>query len=154
MAISSPGEPREAPGRDAGFTLFEMIVALAIGAVFAASLAGLSRTMSPRVELRATAERVAGDLERARLEARRTGAPVRVSVSHDGYDIPALSLSGDWGDAELGGRAARRAPFDLVMSPAPYAPPPGAVQLARQGFAARIAVAPISGRVEVELAET
>ena len=154
MAISSPVEWRPRSDAEAGFTLFEMIVALAVSAVFVASLTGLSRTISPRVELRATAERVGGDLERARLEARRTGAQIEVKLSRRGYEIPALELSGDWGEAELAGETARGMPRDILFSPAPFTAPPDAIELTQQGVTARVVIAAISGRVEVRLAET
>lgn len=155
MAISWRADARltagPRPGRQAGFTLFEMMVALAVGAVLAAGLAGLSRTMSPRVELRAAAERIAGDLERARLEARRTGAPVAVTLSEAGYVIEALELSGDWGGAQMTHRRGPLYAGALTVSPAPFTAEPLGLELSRDGLSAHIDIAAASGRVEARI---
>ncbi len=149
MAISSPAEL----GRDAGFTLFEMMVALVIGALFTASLAGLSRTISPRVELRATIERVAADFERARLEARRTGRPVAVNLGDSGYEIDALALHGDWDGADFTLVEGQFYAGVLTLSPEPFASPPAVFELSRDGLAARVEIRPASGRVEARIVE-
>jgi Tfp pilus assembly protein FimT len=130
-----------------------MMVALAIGAVFTAGLAGLSRTISPRVELRATAERVAGDFERARLQARRTGAPVTIAISQSGYVIDALDLSSDWGEAVFTLVEGRADTGVLVVAAEPFATAPAVISLRRDGLSARISLAPASGRVEARLGE-
>lgn len=136
---------------DSGFTLFEMMVALAIGAVVAAGLAGLSRTISPRVELRATVERVAGDFERARMEARRTGAEVTVAMDPGGYRIEALDLAGDWGDASA--RLAGQ-PIDsriVTLSPAPFGTDPIELVLVQDGLGATVRIGAATGRAEARL---
>lgn len=155
MATSSPAEGSGPSRRAAGFTLFEMLVALAVGAMFAASLAGLSRTISPRVELNAAAERIAGDFERARLEARRTGAPVTIALSADGYQIEALELSGDWGGAEarLAGAPLQAQSWDIHPAPfaSAFAGPPRGLVLVRGDLRASLEIGPASGRAEVRL---
>ena len=139
--------------REAGFTLFEMMVALAIGAVFTAGLAGLSRTISPRVELRATAERVAGDFERARLQARRTGAPVTIALTPTGYVIDALDLSGDWGEAVFTLVESQGEDGVLIIPAEPFGAAPALITLRRGDLSARITLAPASGRVEARLGD-
>jgi len=150
MATSSRAS-RTPDTREAGFTLFEMMVALAVGAVFAAGLAGLSRTISPRVELRATAERVAGDFERARMEARRTGAEVTVTLSAEGYRIEALDLAGGWGaaSASIAGRSVEGRTF--ILSPAPFGADPIELTLERDGLRAAVTPGAATGRAEARL---
>jgi Tfp pilus assembly protein FimT len=128
-----------------------MMVALAIGAVVAAGLAGLSRAISPRVELRATAERVAGDFERARMEARRTGAEVTVAMDTDGYRIQALDLAGDWGEASA--RVAGRpiGSRTVSLSPAPFGTDPIEIALVQDGLSATVRTGAATGRAEARL---
>lgn len=150
MATWSRADPGRRRG-EAGFTLFEMMVALAIGAVFAAGLAGLSRTISPRVELRAAAERIAGDFERARMEARRTGRPVTVRLESDGYVIDALALSGGWGGARARLDGAEVNAASLTLAPGPFTAPPAALSLQRGALTATVEIGAASGRAEARL---
>jgi prepilin-type N-terminal cleavage/methylation domain-containing protein len=139
MAISSRS--------DAGFTLLEMLVALAIGAVAAGALAGLSRTVPPRLELTQAAERIAGDFSRARAEARRSGLAVEVRLSEDGYDIAALDLDEAWTVTLV------TQPDRLVFQPIAGADmsPASSLVLEHRGARAAIEIAAISGRVHVQI---
>lgn len=139
MAISSRS--------DAGFTLLEMLVALAIGAVAAGALAGLSRTVSPRLELTQAAEQVAGDFTRARAEARRSGRAVEVRLSEDGYDIAALDLEEVWTVTLVS------QPDRLVFQPVAGADMDSAsiLVLEHRGARAAIEIAAVSGRVHVQI---
>jgi type II secretion system protein H len=138
MAISSRS--------DAGFTLLEMLVALAIGAMATGALAGLTRTVSPRLELTQAAEQIAADFTRARAEARRSGRAVEIRLSEDGYDIAVLDLERAW-------------PVVLVSQPdrLVFQPVAGAdmdlassLVLEHRGARAAIEIAAISGRVHVQ----
>lgn len=138
MAISSRN--------DAGFTLLEMLVALAIGAVAAGALAGLARTVSPRLELTRAADQIAGDFSRARVEARRSGRAVEVHLSDEGYDIVALDLEEPWTVTLVS------QPDRLMFQPVAGADMDSASRLVleHRGARAAIEIAAISGRVHVQ----
>ncbi|MGX6648975.1 pilus assembly FimT family protein [Maricaulaceae bacterium MS644] len=139
MAISSRS--------DAGFTLLEMLVALAIGAVAAGALAGLTRTVSPRLELTQAAEQIAGDFTRARAEARRTGRAVEVRLTEDGYGIAGLDLEESWPVILVS------QPDRLVFQPVAGASmsPASSLVLEHRGARVAIEIAAVSGRVHVQI---
>lgn len=70
-----------------GFTLFEMLVAMAVAALMvtlvSASFAGRINT----VRLDRSATQLVEDLSRARLDARMSGETVRVEVTETGYRV-------------------------------------------------------------------
>lgn len=146
MQISPHAERRRTQH---GFTLFEMLVALVIGTMVSLAVAGMARTVSPTVRLNADARAVGADFTRAALEARRTGSPVTMTVSRDGYAIEALGLARRW-DSETG------AIWQGLTPPDAYRFEPGVLSgnavgliLRRAGAEAEIQLGPISGRVDV-----
>ncbi|MGJ3230778.1 MAG: GspH/FimT family pseudopilin [Oceanicaulis sp.] len=128
---------------DAGFTLLEMLVALAIGALAAGALAGLTRTISPALELSRAADQIAADLTRARAEARRTGRPVAVQLDEAGYRIEALDLAEAWPADPAA------APAVLVFEPRAGLGEPQTLVLEHRGARAALEIAAVSGRVHV-----
>lgn len=144
---SLPAKPRH----QAGFTLLEMMVALAIGAVFAAGLAGLSRTLSPLVEFRADVERIAADFEQARMLARREGRAVVVRLSETEYEIQALDLIGPLNEFEI---RTRGFDSDLVFQPNGFSDATRTLTLTRDGMQAEVRIGAVSGRVHMQIDET
>lgn len=145
MAIS-PSASRCA--RTAGFTLFETLVALAIASSVAAAAAAFVRVNTPGPAMTALVDATAGDFRRARLEARRSGHEVGISVDEAGYAIPALGITRRWDEAvEARWSASARTGFALY--PGPVVREPVRLELARSGLSAQILVQPISGRVDV-----
>ncbi|WP_291844222.1 GspH/FimT family pseudopilin [Maricaulis sp.] len=108
--------------RDAGVSLFELLVALAILAI-ATSLAGVAIGAGFRDRvLERAANQLERDLNQARIDARMSGQPVRIEISETGYRLPALGSAGvDWhGSVAAEWRtveAGRSRPIDQVDIP-------------------------------------
>jgi general secretion pathway protein H len=90
---------------EAGFTLLELLVVLAIIAGAATlALPSFQRT-APRLETRAVAQTLAADLRRLRSEAVARGQETRLVVEHDAHRYVAVP-----------GPGARQLPADLELT--------------------------------------
>jgi prepilin-type N-terminal cleavage/methylation domain-containing protein len=144
MPISARSKTEQRKSLQHGLTLIELLITLSIlslGALIAAG--GINRAL-PQRAVDFAAEQLVSDLKRARLEAKKTGAPVTVSFSADGYAAPglfdrnfdngvALQLDGNSGDIV----------FDLN-----FASLGGAVTLGKGRRQAIVKVHAITGKVE------
>lgn len=147
--MSLPAKPAK-PAHQAGFTLLEMMVALAIGAVFAAGIASLSRVMSPRVEFRADIERIAADFEQARMMARREGRAIIVLLADSHYEIEALEIEGSLEGFNV---ETRGFGSELILQPNGFSDATRTLILSRDDFQAHVRIGAVSGRVQMQINE-
>ena len=129
----------------AGLSLFEMLLVLAIIAFVTASLSGNFLKISPQFVVNNTANHLVIDLKRARLEMLTTDTPISVSFSSDGYSIAALEITRAWPNAvsaEINGQRQ----YEIVF--APDAQLHGYdVSISKGGSNVTIGVAPITRRI-------
>lgn len=95
---------RARPSKQAGFTLFEMIIVLAVLGLLTALIASRGASVSPAVHARATAQEISGALRSARTEAMMSNRSVALAL-----DLAARSYR--FGDAP-----PQALPRDVKMS--------------------------------------
>ena len=78
---------RGPPGKNAGFTLIEMLVVLVILGLVAGLIVGRGRAPSQRLEVDSVARQVAGALRTARSYAIARGRPIVVTIGAHGYQV-------------------------------------------------------------------
>lgn len=87
----TPIFPRTNRG-EAGITLVELLVALAVMSLAAGMVFSAGARLLPGIELRQACDTLITDLKRARLEASLSGEPVVVAPTGDGYRIEAIGI--------------------------------------------------------------
>ena len=128
----------------AGFTLLELLVVVAIVAMVSAGV-GLSMRDASQVQLERDAERLASLLESARARSRVLGVPVRWRATPEGFKfdgLQAADLPENWLDANT--RVAPSpdgAKVSLLLGPDPLIEPQELVltSLAQPGKTVRLA---------------
>lgn len=78
--------------KQAGLTLLELLMALALLGLFAAAAASGLRMDAAHVDVKLASERLLADLKQARRAAETSGAPVRIAFGPDHYAVAALDL--------------------------------------------------------------
>lgn len=96
MTRTCPAADRQA--RDAGLSLFELLVVLSIFAVMTSFTAILFVNAFPEREIRQSVSVIEDDLRAARLFVRRSGQDAQLLLSPSGYSIPELGVQSDWPD--------------------------------------------------------
>ncbi len=96
------GSPERRPRRSAGFTLWEVWVVVAIGAL---ASTGVSRALrvGSQVQLAGEAERLVALLEAARAKSQTSGVPVQWRATDAGFEfsgLPAAALPQRWLDPD------------------------------------------------------
>lgn len=118
---------------EAGFTLLEMLVTIAVMGIVLAVLAGSMRPQSHRLEMEAAAREVAQAMRQARGTALTTGLPVALALPRL---PPWLTV-------------AERAPAGGIVFTPDGASSGGAVLLAGAGLSAAVSADWLTGRVDV-----
>lgn len=75
-----------------GYTLFELLIALALLALLALMASSSVRASSPRLAVKLTSEQLLADVKRARLESGATNRPITIAFSEHSYSIPELNI--------------------------------------------------------------
>ena len=78
--------------RQAGLTLLELLIALALTGLLAAAAASGMRTDAARLDVKIASEQLLADLKQARRTAEADSAPVRLVFTPDRYIISKLDL--------------------------------------------------------------
>lgn len=135
-----PDRPR---ALSAGFTLVEILAAVVVLGIVASIAAPRVRTMAQAIQVDAAARQVAADLERARTEAIKRNASVKVTAGTSGYTIQYI------GARDLDGARFISAPDSVKF--APFGPPSlgGASYIVAVGDHARTVTLDAGGHVEV-----
>lgn len=102
-------------GREAGFSVAELLVVVAVLAILAALSLGFQGEMLARLELEAATRRVVLGLERGRGQAERQGQPCALSLQSDG-----------WGEAAAGDLPSC---FQRDQEPSEGLRPPGSLRM-------------------------
>jgi general secretion pathway protein H len=131
-----------AAGNNAGFTLLELLVVVAIIAMASAGVGFAVRDTS-QVQLDREAQRLAALLESARARSRVTGVPVRWRANAGGFrfeglapsELPEQWLDGDTGVAGDTGAAA------LLLGPEPIIEPQEVVLVSQSQPGRRVRLA-------------
>ncbi len=136
MQMSAAGSPER---RNAGFTLLELLVVLAIVAMASAGV-GFAMRDSSQVQLEREGERLAALLESARARSRVTGLPVRWRASAEGFAFEGLAsaeLPEQWldPDTSVSGSAS------LLLGPEPIIGAQQVVLVSRRQPARRVRLA-------------
>lgn len=128
-----------AAGNNAGFTLLELLVVVAIMAMASAGV-GFAMRDSSQVQLDREAQRLAALLESARARSRVSGMPVHWHASAGGFrfeGLAPLDLPEQWldGDTGVAGTPA------LLLGPEPIIGPQEVVLVSRSQPAQRVRLA-------------
>ena len=150
-------KPNDPVNAEDGFTLFELLVVLAVIALAAALVAPMFGTGTSPGEIRALTREVAAELNLARSTAIRTGAEVAFVVDVEtpsfrvGRDAPSKTLPSD---IVLDLKTARSQRIDKSKAAILFYPDGsatgGRLRLEREGVGATVRVEWLTGRVEVE----
>lgn len=156
-AISATGDhviPAALRSRGKGFTLVELLVALAIMVLLVASVPIALNRMVPGRRVVATADQLIADIRWLQGESLRTGQRTRLAVQANGYS---LEVSGSTVKAvrvaatmalNLRGRGEQRAMSQLVMFPDGTASP-GRLDIVDSGRRAAIEISMLTGRARL-----
>ena len=133
--------------RAAGFTLLEVLIAVAILALASLAAAAFLNMRAPRLAVERTADQLLVDLKRARLRVETTGAPATVEFAPKGYVIAAAEavralprgVSVTWNGAQEGSFA--------LSAGADLDAPIVEIVVAKNGARARIEVTRLTGRI-------
>lgn len=130
---------------EAGMTLVETLVALAVLSLATGVAAGAVGALSPRLAVERAADQLIVDLKRARLEAETTGAPINIDINAHGYGISALQigrihqsdLTVRWNDGNT----------DLFAFNPGFDQSGSDITISKGKYSAKIEIAPISGKI-------
>jgi len=130
---------------EAGLTLVETLIAVAILSLATGVAGGVIGALSPRLVVERAVDQLLVDLKRARLEAETAGTPVVLRIEPDGYVVNALKLerkfqsgiSVHWENDELNA---------FAFNPG-FAQLGSAITLTKGRYAAEVSIAPVSGRI-------
>ena len=121
--------------KNAGFTLLELLVVVAIVAMVSTGV-GLAMRDSSQVQLARDAERLAALLESARARSRVLGLPVRWRAEANGFRFDGLQvgeLPAQWLDQDTTVAAAANpdGPVSLLLGPEPIIGPQAVLLISR-----------------------
>jgi general secretion pathway protein H len=144
------------PRRSSGFTLMEMLAALGVLALAATLVTAQLRRPGEQAQLDQAADVLMRDVQRAQTEARRSGEPVALLLTDDGYRIDRLDLARAWPDGiAVQGRVRLASGWQqtgrFVLAGRPLAHEEARIDLALGDELSRtVRVEPITGQVHVE----
>ena len=140
-----PTSARNSAAASRGFTLAEMLVALAVASLGALLVAASINARSPRLLVNRAADELLVDLKRARLLSETSGDRVRLTATPDGYEATAAGIDRSLPRAiTIEWNGARTAEIDFASG---FDQSGMEIRISARKTEALISIAPVTGKI-------